>query len=230
VIVGRPNTGKSSVFNRLAGTARAIVTEVPGTTRDLLTEVVDVHGIPVTLVDTAGLRQHPSDLIEAEGIARAQGARQIAALILVVLDRSTALTDDDRLLLEETIGAPRVVVVNKSDLAPAWLRTDATADAIEVSARTGDGIDLLRDAMLKSVHATPIQRDVPAVTNTRHAELLRQASMHLARAGRATRDGVAEEFVLADIHDARAVLEEITGRRDSDAVIHAIFDRFCIGK
>jgi tRNA modification GTPase len=229
VIVGRPNTGKSSLFNRLAGTGRAIVTDVPGTTRDLLTEVVDVHGVPVTLVDTAGTRQHPADAIEAEGIARASGAREIAALVLVVLDGSTALTDDDRVLLAETLSRPRLVVVNKSDLPAAWSPRDIT-DAVSVSAIAGEGIDLLREAMLQAVQGSPVERDVPAITNTRHVQLLRQAAAHLQRAARAIRERVAEEFVLADVHDARLALEEITGRRDPDAVLHAVFERFCIGK
>ncbi len=141
VIAGRPNTGKSSLFNRLAGAGRAIVTDVPGTTRDLLTEVIDVHGIPVTLVDTAGVRDRPLDAIEAEGIARAAGARRIAALILVVLDRSVTLTADDHRLLEETSASPRVLVANKSDLPHAWSPGDRRERAVAVSATTGEGID-----------------------------------------------------------------------------------------
>jgi tRNA modification GTPase len=230
VIAGRPNTGKSSLFNRLAGTGRAIVTDVPGTTRDLVTEVIDIHGIPVTLVDTAGVRQHPSDAIEAEGIARAAGARQVAALMLIVLDGAMPLTADDRALLEETARSSRVVIVNKIDLPSAWTADEIAPDAIGVSARTGEGFDLLRDEMLRAVHAAPVDREVPAITNTRHVDLLKHASMHLARAADATRDSVPEEFALADVHEARAVLEEITGRRDADAIVHAIFENFCIGK
>jgi tRNA modification GTPase len=230
VIAGRPNTGKSSLFNRLAGSGRAIVTNLPGTTRDLLAEVVDIDGVPVTLVDTAGVRQQPGDEIEAEGIARAAGARQIAALTLVVLDGSLPLTDDDRLLLEETGGAPRLVVVNKIDLRPAWEIDDALAGAVRISAATGENLDSLRTELLRAVQGAPVDRDVPAITNTRHAELLKRAESHLDRAAAAAGDGVPEEFVLADVHDARAALEEITGRRDADAIVHAIFDKFCIGK
>jgi tRNA modification GTPase len=230
VIAGRANTGKSSLFNQLAGTARAIVTDLPGTTRDLLTEVIDLQGVPVTLVDTAGVRQHPSDAIEAEGIARASGAREVAALVLVVLDGSTALTTDDRALLAETTKTPRVVVVNKIDLPHGWDPNEIDEHVVHVSAITGQGIEDLRNAMLEQVNASPIHRDVPAITNTRHAELLKQANAHLVRAAQAVCSGVAEEFVLADVHDARVVLEEITGRRHPDAVIHAVFERFCIGK
>jgi len=230
VIAGRPNTGKSSLFNQLAGTGRAIVTNLPGTTRDLLTEVIDIHGIPVTLVDTAGVRQQPLDVIEAEGIARATGARQVAALRLIVLDGSVTLTDDDRSLLDETADSPRLVIVNKIDLPKAWDAGEVVPGAIAMSAATGEGLDELRAAMVRAIVAAPPYREVPAITNTRHIELLRQAAKNLSRASEAADAGVPEEFVLADVHDARAVLEDITGRRGADAIVHAIFDRFCIGK
>jgi tRNA modification GTPase len=230
VIAGRPNTGKSSLFNRLAGAGRAIVTEIPGTTRDLLTEVVDVHGVPVTLVDTAGMRQHPADAIEAEGIARAAGARAVAALTLVVLDRSAPLTADDRQLLEETEGSARVVIANKADLPAAAGSWDPGAPAVHVSALTGEGFDELHDAILRAMEASPEERDVPAITNARHADLLAQVRRGLTRAAAAAAVSVPEEFVLADVHEARALLEEITGRRHADAIVHAIFERFCIGK
>src|SRR4051812_21864609 len=119
-IVGRPNAGKSSLFNRLAGAARAIVTDVPGTTRDLLTERVDICGVPFTIVDTAGRRETAGDAIEEEGISRARQAGSAADVVIVVLDRSAALTSDDRLLLDETAKRPRVLTASKSDLASAW--------------------------------------------------------------------------------------------------------------
>jgi tRNA modification GTPase len=229
VIAGRPNTGKSSLFNRLAGVGRAIVTDVPGTTRDLLTEVVDVHGVPVTLVDTAGVRERPGDAIEAEGIARAAGARRVAALTLVVLDGSMPLTPDDHRLLEDTASAPRVIVANKSDLPQAWRAAEIDASVIAVSAATGDGVDALREGIVGAM-AGGVDRDVPAVTNLRHVRLLTEARGDMARAAGAARAGVPEEFVLADVHDARAKLEDITGRRTADDIVHAIFDTFCIGK
>ena len=230
VIAGRPNTGKSSLFNRLAGAGRAIVTDVPGTTRDLLTEIVDVRGIPVTLVDTAGLRERPSDAIEAEGIARAEGARRVAALTLIVLDASVPLTPDDRRLLDTTASTTRVIVANKRDLPRGWPASDLPSAAVEVSAATGEGLDALRDAIVAAVTAGPIERDLPAITNTRHAQLLTAARTALARAAEAARDRVPEEFVLADVHEARALLEDVTGRRGADAIVHAIFEKFCIGK
>ena len=120
VLAGRPNTGKSSLFNALAGAGRAIVTDVPGTTRDLLTEVVDIDGVPVTIVDTAGARLAPADAIEAEGIARAHAARQIASVVVILLDGSQPLTPTIARCSRKRRDVPRVIVVNKSDLPEAW--------------------------------------------------------------------------------------------------------------
>lgn len=230
VIAGRPNTGKSSLFNRLAGVGRAIVTDVPGTTRDLLTEVVDVHGVPVTLVDTAGIRSHPTDAIEAEGIARAAGARRVAALSLVVLDSSLPLNEDDLGLLAETARTPHVIVASKCDLAAAWEPEEAGPAVVRVSAVTSEGLDVLRRAMVDAIADSSGWRDVPAVTNVRHAALLADARAALGRAFEAASSGLPEEFVLADVHEARALLEEVTGRRTADDVLQAIFSEFCIGK
>jgi tRNA modification GTPase len=232
VIAGRPNAGKSSLFNCLAGAGRAIVTDTPGTTRDLLTEVIDVDGVPMTFVDTAGIRTGAVDPVEAEGIARAVAARGVAHVVLVVLDRSRPLDDDDRDLLAATSGGARVVAINKSDLAAAW---DAAAEGVggthtvSVSAKTGSGLDALRGA-LAGAGAGDALRDVPSITNVRHADLLRQARAALQRAAEAARAVVPEEFVVADLHEARQRLEEVTGARSSDDILRAIFDTFCIGK
>ena len=228
-IAGRPNAGKSSLFNCLAGAGRAIVTEVPGTTRDLLTETIDIDGVPMTFVDTAGVRTGADDPVEREGIARAAAAREIAEIILVVLDRSRPLDDDDRRLLEETASRRRVVVANKADLAPAWDGGSIRCVDVVASARTGAGIDDIRAALSKAM-AGETTRDVPAITNIRHADLVARAKEALERAGAAAAARTPEEFVLADLNDARQRLEEVTGARTADDVLHAIFDRFCIGK
>jgi tRNA modification GTPase len=226
-IVGRPNSGKSSLFNQLAGAGRAIVTDIPGTTRDLLTEVVDVAGIPVTLIDTAGVRATPADPIEAEGIARATHARDVAALSLIVLDRSRDLSADDAVLLEETTRRPRLVVANKCDLPSAWR---PAPDMLEISAATGEGLDRLRARLASILAGRDDYRDAPAITNLRHAELVTRARAALHRAGAAAGAGIPEEFVLADLNDARALLEEVTGARTPDDVLRSIFENFCIGK
>jgi tRNA modification GTPase len=228
-IAGRPNAGKSSLFNCLAGAGRAIVTEMPGTTRDLLTETIDVDGVPMTFVDTAGVRAGADDPVEREGIARAVAAREIAEVILVVLDRSRALDDDDRRLLEETASRCRVVVANKADLTPAWDGESVHRVDVVASARTGAGIDDIRAALSRAM-AGESTRDVPSITNIRHADLVTRAKEALERAAAAAAARTPEEFVLADLNDARQRLEEVTGARTADDVLHAIFERFCIGK
>jgi tRNA modification GTPase len=223
-IVGRPNAGKSSLFNRLAGAARAIVTEIPGTTRDLLTERIDIEGVPFTLVDTAGLRDTTSDAIEAEGISRARQAVAAADIVLVVLDGSQAITAEDLRLLEETADRVRVVVTNKADLPMAW-----EPGTLAVSAATGHGLPLLRQALLAAAGIEQ-HRDGSAIANQRHVSLLAKAREALTRATASLAGGAAEEFVLADLHEARAAFDEITGARPQDEVLALIFERFCIGK
>jgi tRNA modification GTPase len=226
-IVGRPNAGKSSLFNRLAGAARAIVTDVPGTTRDLLTERVDVGGVPFTIVDTAGLRGRAGDAIEEEGIARARQAAEAADLLVVVLDRSMALSDDDRALLEATASRPRLIVASKSDLPPVW--NARAAGALEVSSLTDEGIDGLRAALVDAA-GVGVPRDRAPMANMRHVALLEKARDAVARAAAAAAAGVPEECVLADLHEARGRFDEITGARPQDEVLRVIFERFCIGK
>jgi tRNA modification GTPase len=233
-IVGKPNVGKSSLFNSLAGAARAIVTDVPGTTRDLVAEVVNVDGLRVTLVDTAGMRP-TQDVVEAEGVARARQAWDVADVVLVVVDGSSPLDSLDRQLLGETAGRRRLVVSNKCDLGVALaadLAAEDTAGFVRVSARTGDGLDGLRAGLVRALDVEP-RDDPPAITNLRHVALLARAHEALSRARTAAGAGgdtLPEEFVLADLQDARAALEEISGRRTSEDVLSHIFSRFCIGK
>ena len=232
-IVGRPNVGKSSLFNRVAGAERAIVTDVPGTTRDLLTERVDIGGVPFTFVDTAGLRGATRDAIETEGIARARQAADVADVVLVVLDRSRSLEADDWQILQATAGRARVVVVSKCDLPATWhpegeiYRPDP--GAVEVSAVTDQGIGALRDALVARAGIEQ-GRDGAAIANQRHTVLLERARAALARAAAAAGAGQPEECVLADLHEARACFDEITGARPQDEVLTTIFARFCIGK
>jgi tRNA modification GTPase len=226
-IVGRPNAGKSSLFNRLAGADRAIVTEVPGTTRDLLTERIDVGGIPFTFVDTAGIRDGPSNAIEEEGIARARQAAAVADVAIVVVDGSRPLDGEDGALVVAS-GRRRVLVASKADLPAAW---DAAAmGALPVSSMTGEGIGDLRRALVDADAAGLEMRDRPALANLRHASLLGQAREALGRARASAAAGVSEEFVLADVLEARGRFDEITGVRPQDEVLQVIFERFCIGK
>jgi tRNA modification GTPase len=233
-IGGKPNVGKSSVFNALLRASRAIVTPIPGTTRDLVTETADVDGLRLDLVDTAGVRE-TTDEVEIEGVARARRSWATADLVLVVLDLSQSLQEDDFNLLHETSAIPRLVVANKSDLPAAWSSEDIAVPLVVVSSKTGDGFDMLRVEIRATLEgANPATaRDTAAVTNVRHAALLERARVALRRAIDAVEapgGPVAEEFVLTDLQDARAALEEVTGKRTSEDLLRHIFARFCIGK
>jgi len=230
-IVGKPNVGKSSVFNALAGAARVIVTAIPGTTRDLVTETIDLEGLRVTLVDTAGLR-HATDVVEAEGVARSRQAYAVADLTLVLVDRSRPLDAEDHDVLSQTSDNNRLIVANKIDLPPAWRECQVGSELVPISATTGVGLDDLRRRMAAAVDVDLVA-DRPAITNVRQIALVRQANDALVRARAATRASggpLSEEFVLADLQQARAALEEVTGRRAGDDVLAHIFSRFCVGK
>ena len=231
VILGKPNVGKSTLFNRLLGAPRAIVTAVPGTTRDLLTETAEVDGLPLTLVDTAGIRP-TADAVESEGVARARGALQVAAAVLLVLDRSRALDDEDRELLRETAAADRVIVVNKADRPPVWDAGDLPAAGPRVTVSLRDEADPagLRRALAELLWDGEPLRDTPTLSNLRHIVLVERAAAALARAADAADAAAPEELLLADLQDARAALEEVTGKRTADDVLQRIFERFCIGK
>lgn len=232
-VVGRPNVGKSSVFNVLAGVERAIVTDIAGTTRDLVTERLDVGGVALTLVDTAGWRE-TADIVEREGVARAAQAREVADLILLVLDRSEPRTEEDERLLEGTIGRPRLLVVNKCDVQAAWHPSELSSSLqtpISVSARTGEGFSELRAAIVHQLTGGESLRDHPAVSNTRHIALLEEARTRLKTAEHAAAmAGTPEEIVLTDLQAARECFDEIVGVRTSDDLLEHIFERFCIGK
>jgi tRNA modification GTPase len=225
-IAGKPNVGKSSLFNALAGTARAIVTPVPGTTRDLVTDTVDLSGLRVTLVDSAGIRA-TDDSVEAMGVELARKAMSVADLVLVVVDGSAPLDEADRAILEETRQRKRIVVANKSDL-----RNNVGSEFLAVSAKTGMGLDALRHELQCALDFDSL-RDRPGISNLRHLGLVAQAEEAIARARQALvdrRGALSEEFVLADLQEARNALEEISGRRASDDLLAHIFSRFCIGK
>ena len=234
VILGKPNVGKSSVFNALVGSSRAIVTPMAGTTRDLVSDAVDLEGLAVRLVDSAGIRA-TSDAVEAEGVDRARQAVSVASAVIVVLDRSRPLEDEDHQVLEETESSRRVVTMNKMDQPSRWtsevLSLGSEEVVVAVSAMTGEGLDGLRGALRTVlVGGGDVYRDTPTVANQRHIGLLERAGASLGDAEGAARDGATEELVLADLQRARMALEELTGKRTPDDVVNHIFERFCIGK
>jgi tRNA modification GTPase len=225
-IVGRANVGKSSLFNALLGEPRAIVTDVPGTTRDLVTEQVEIDGLAVTLIDTAGLRSS-GDVVEQEGVNRARGAIEAADLLLVVIDSGDDLDDEDRQLLGDVLSARRLVIASKADRRPRW----DLEGAIRVSTLTNSGIDTLKQAIVRALSGGDALSDTPAISNLRHASLLRRARHSLRRAQAAAGEhGAPEEFVLVDLHQARVHLEEVVGASTNEDVLRHIFDRFCVGK
>jgi tRNA modification GTPase len=234
-IVGAPNVGKSSLFNALLNTNRAIVTAVPGTTRDLLTERADIGGLSLSLIDTAGVRE-TTDVVELEGVTRSRNTLRVVDLVVVLLDRSRHLSDEDRDVLIATQNQRRVVVWNKSDLKPALHSNhmeagfSLPAGILEISATTGSGIDRLIDAIATTLSASEPLRDQPQITNTRHIALLEGARAAIDRAATALEGEVPEEFPLLDLQEAAHALQEITGRRTSDDLLRHIFERFCIGK
>ena len=231
VIAGRTNVGKSSIFNVLSGSPRAIVTSVPGTTRDLVTETVDVEGLAVTLVDTAGWRD-TDDIVEREGVDRGVRAQAVADLVLLVFDCGVALMPEDRRLLELTCESKRIVVLNKTDLRSAVEESVADGEAIvRVSALREEGFEALRRAIARRLTGHDRLRDTAIMSNRRHIALLEacRAALETARRAAGTQSA-SEEFVLTDLQAARARLDDIVGRRTNEDVLRHIFQRFCLGK
>jgi tRNA modification GTPase len=218
-IVGRPNVGKSSLFNRLLEQDRAIVTDIPGTTRDLVSETASIGGIPVKLYDTAGIREG-TELVESLGIERSYQAIADADLTLVVLDAAAPRTPEDEALLAR---APRhLIVENKADLPGA---------RPGVSALTGQGIPELRDAILAAV-APPgaFEQETGFITSVRHEHCLRESAAYLEKAGEAVAANIPHEMLLLDLYAALRPIDAITGATTADDILNRIFSTFCIGK
>ena len=251
-IVGRPNVGKSSLFNRLVERERAIVTAEPGTTRDLVSETVAIGGIPVELVDTAGIRR-ALDEAESIGIKKSLEALADADLVLVVIDKTLPLAEEDKKLLREIEGRPAIIVENKSDLLNTGKTGDAQAAAaatstsrgralgrpaepcspvrISTSAITGEGIPALRAAILNHVAGDfSTTRESGFLTSVRHQQLVNDALTALEAATKAVSARVPHEMLLLDLYGALRPLDEITGATTTDDILHLIFGTFCIGK
>jgi tRNA modification GTPase len=230
-IAGRPNVGKSCLFNSLAGHERAIVTEIPGTTRDTLSEAIDLGGIPVILTDTAGVRE-TTDGIETLGIERTRRAVGDADLVLVVLDGAEEVGPSDLDLLSRTANSRRLVVMNKCDLASFRVASSCLGvpHAINVSARTGEGLNALRAAMIETLNSAGIEDQGLLITNVRHYDLLCRTKRELELAQEAFRDRHSEELVLVPLHNALKYLGQITGETTTEDILSEIFATFCIGK
>jgi tRNA modification GTPase len=229
-IVGRPNAGKSSLFNRLVQRERAIVTAQPGTTRDLVTERISLEGIPLELVDTAGLRE---GLEEAEqlGIARSREALADAALVLVVLDATQPLNEEEHRLLRAVAGRPALVAINKSDLAHASSPASELDEipALKTSALTGEGIPELRERIL-ALATGGASAEPGQLTSLRHHQAITAALAALSDAAQANSGAIPHEMILLDLYRALSALDSLTGQTTSDDILNLIFSTFCIGK
>ena len=234
-VVGRPNVGKSSVFNALLAQDRSIVAEMPGTTRDLISEFTNMGGIPVRLLDTAGIHDS-DDHVEKLGIGRSLQAIADADAILLVVDNSRPQDQQDRVLRKQLDSLSCITVMNKSDLPSRWPdgeRREFSAEwpCVEVSAKTGSGIDALRSLILSHILGdSGMRQDGILVTNLRHCRCIEAAEKCITRASSALRGGLSEEFVLADLQGGLRELGAITGETGPEDLLEEIFARFCIGK
>jgi tRNA modification GTPase len=237
-IIGPPNAGKSSLFNRLLGNDRAIVSELPGTTRDYLEESISISGLLVSLMDTAGIRQS-TDFVEAEGVSRALGAANMADITLLVLD-CTISPDRESVaeILSQFQHSDKILLaLNKVDLIgdhrePCRFSSNGTRiSEVFVSALNGDGVDLLREEILNLAIGASLLSDTGVrVTSQRHAEALGRAKNHLEVSLMSLESGASNEFVAMDVRSAAEAVGEITGEVTTEEILNSVFSKFCVGK
>ncbi|MBO9596700.1 MAG: tRNA uridine-5-carboxymethylaminomethyl(34) synthesis GTPase MnmE [Cohnella sp.] len=235
VIVGRPNAGKSSLLNALARDNKAIVTDIAGTTRDIVEESVSISGIPLRLLDTAGIRE-TSDVVERIGVERSWSAIEDADLILLVLNNHEPLHEDERKLLKQMKDRPTIVVVNKMDLPSQLEMAEIEIDyakerIVQLSAKEGSGIEALEEAVSKLFFSGEVESgDLTYVSNARHIALLHQTRQSLEDAISATNEGVPIDLIQIDIAAAWESLGGILGDAAGDSLLDQIFSQFCLGK
>ena len=239
-IVGRPNVGKSSLFNYLLGHERAIVTDIAGTTRDQLNERLDIEGVPVSLIDTAGLRE-ADDLVESIGVERSKAIMADADIVIVLLDASTQTSDEDRQILNDVREQSYLVALNKIDKVPSTDIDHMIAAKnshfasirdrlIPISAKTGEGIDELKRRLIDPSAADQISSSGLLITDARHYDLLTRSSAEVESSIEALSSGISEEIVLVGLHNALKYLGEITGETSTEDMLTRVFSTFCIGK
>ena len=232
-LVGRPNAGKSSLFNRLVGHRRAIVTDIPGTTRDTISEPIALEGVPVTLIDTAGIRK-TFDEIESLGVERTRRTASDSDLLIVVIDGSQPLNDEDELVLESANGKPHVIALNKRDLqtfSPQQsFRRFSSLPTVSVSAITLEGLVDLKAAILRPFMNGNRAAEGLMITNARHHDLLVRAERAIESSQKLVHERASEEIILVGLHNALRLLGEITGETTTEEMLGQIFSTFCIGK
>ncbi|MFA5056141.1 MAG: tRNA uridine-5-carboxymethylaminomethyl(34) synthesis GTPase MnmE [Dehalococcoidia bacterium] len=229
-IVGRRNVGKSSLLNRLLKQDRAIVSPVPGTTRDTIEEIANIRGVPFVMIDTAGMDKRQGR-VESMGIERSREAVAKADFVLLVVDSSAPLRSTDKEIVAMLEGKPVLVAANKSDLKQRAHLDDIPFDKVHVSALTGDGIDRLEDKMFDFVFGgKTVSSDAILVSNPRHKSCLEQAIRHIDQALHGIDTRIPDDFVTIDLTSALNTLGEITGETVTDELLETIFSNFCIGK
>jgi tRNA modification GTPase len=229
-IVGKPNVGKSSLLNALLKQNRAIVTEVPGTTRDVLEEYLNIGGVPLKILDTAGIR-HSHDLVEQEGVRRSLAAIESADIVLVMLDGSQPLTEEDHRVLNEVKGKNTILIVNKADLPSALEKLDKPEKQVSLSCRTGEGIDNMK-AMVSALvkQGTVSSREHAWAVNQRHKTALEQTRESLRKALESIQSKLSPEFIALDLRGALDSLGLIIGATYTEDILERIFNDFCVGK
>ncbi len=230
-IVGRPNVGKSSLLNRLLDRDRAIVTEIPGTTRDVIEDYLNIKGLPIRVLDTAGIRAS-KDMVEEEGIKRTHKAIEEADVVLLVLDASEPLREEDHRILGQINYKKCILVLNKSDLSQR-IQLEALPEGypkVSLSAKTGEGIDALKDILYEVVLGESVSAEGVVVTNIRHKRAIDEAVGSLKGALEAFQRKEPLEFVAMQLRDALSFLGEITGETTPEDILEMIFSQFCIGK
>ena len=235
VIAGKPNAGKSSLLNMLLGEERAIVTDVAGTTRDTLEEYVDLNGVTLNIIDTAGIRD-TEDTVEKIGVERARDAIKKADLVIFVADGSTALDPEDRAILSEISESRKIIVLNKTDMTDNvtdrdTLEKETGEPVLEISAKYGTGRDQLTERIKQLFFRGDISmNDEIYITNARHKEALTKASESLSRVIESIENGMPEDLYTIDLMDAYMALGSIIGERVEDDIADRVFERFCMGK
>lgn len=232
-ICGRPNVGKSSLLNALLGEERVIVTPVPGTTRDVIEESINLNGLPVALWDTAGIHE-TEDQIERIGVQLSRERVEKADAVILVIDGSTSLTADDRLLIGNIAGKKKLLVVNKNDLPAVVAVNELTQELrpnqiVYVSAKSGAGIDEVKESLRELLLPTAIEPSL-VITNLRHSSALMRGEAALKHALASLGENQAAEFIAVDLNQASEALKEIVGAIRSDDILERIFSEFCIGK
>ena len=233
VIAGRPNVGKSSLLNALLREKRAIVTDIPGTTRDVIEEMLNLGGIPVRIMDTAGIRA-TKDEVELIGVERSEQLLEQADIILAVVSAPDGLLEEDVVVLQKTEGKKCLVVVNKSDLVdsvniPEWEKNTGR-NCVALSARTGQGLEVLEEKVRNMIEQGLEVPEGPLVTRLRHEHALKKALEHIQEAREACLEQIPEDIIAIDVREAWTTLGEITGETASEEIIDRIFADFCIGK